>query len=71
MKHALIGTPKPLEGNERVVRSYEQGRQVLEDARFSARPVQADTLALRLGPPGLDTPQALLAAIFPILRRLP
>ncbi|HLV97292.1 MAG TPA: cytochrome P450 [Ktedonobacterales bacterium] len=64
MIHGQIGTTQLLNHDEVTVTSYDQGRSVLEDARFTARPAHALALRERLGPPGLDTPQALLAAIF-------
>ncbi len=57
------GLSPRMAAQEGIVTNYLQGRCVLEDERFTARPAQADSLALRLGPPGLDTPQELLAAI--------
>ncbi|HLV97218.1 MAG TPA: cytochrome P450 [Ktedonobacterales bacterium] len=64
MIHHQSHPHESMDPDELVITGYAAGRSVLEDARFTARPAHALALRERLGPPGLATPQALLAAIF-------
>lgn len=50
--------------DEVVITAYGPGCNVLLNEKWTARPPQADPLIQQVGPPGLDSPEALWVAVY-------
>lgn len=56
--------PVTSDGKSWRITGYQAGRQVLEHSTCTARPHRLDQLLEQIGPPGLDTPAQLRAAVY-------